>query len=104
MTPEEIKQLATDTFKEQVFFSTMIPKQDEHLLASIFMTMTFMDHKQIEQLSKDKISAFYEYLSEAGPRAINGYPIFMSMKAISVDDLKEVQIIVKKLQNAADKL
>ena len=102
MTSEEIKQLATDTFKEKVFFSTMIREIDKHLLGSIFMPITFMDKPQIEKLEKDKISAFYEYMNKALPRCINGYPMFPSMRTITVEDLAQVQLMVKKLTDATD--
>lgn len=102
MTPDEIKQLATDTFKEKVFYSTMIREIEGHLINSIFMPIVFMDKNQIDQLKKDKVAAFYEYMSEAGPRVINGYPIFASMKTITVEDLAKVQEIVAKLTEATD--
>ena len=102
MTPEEIKKLATDTFKEKVFYSTMIREIDEHLLGSIFMPVIFMDKNQIDTLQKDRVSAFYEYMDKALPRCINGYPMFPSMRTITVDDLVEVQLMVKKLTDATD--
>lgn len=104
MTPEEIKELATDTFMEKVFFSTMLPEHDAHLLSSVFMATVFMDSKQIDQIRKDKVVAFYEHLDKAGPRTINGYPIFMSMKTITKGDLVEVQKIVEKLREAVGKV
>jgi hypothetical protein len=102
MIPEEIKALATDTFKEKVFFSTMIREIDQHLLGSIFMPVILMDKPQIDQLEKDKVSAFYEYMNKALPRCINGYPMFSSMRTITVEDLAEVQLMVKKLTDATD--
>jgi len=104
MTPEEIKQLATDTFKEKVFFSTMIRDIDNYLLSSIFMPIIYMDNLQIKQLEKDRVSAFYEYMDKALPRAINGYPMFPSMRTITVDDLAEVQLMVKKLTDAINEV
>jgi len=35
------------------------------------------------------IGMVYEYYDKAGPRSINGYPIFMSMKILSIDDTKK---------------
>jgi hypothetical protein len=102
MTPEEIKKLATDTFKEKIFFSTMIREIDAHLLASIFIPVSLLDNNQIKQLAKDRVSAFYEYMDKALPRVINGYPMFSSMRTITVDDLAEVQLLVKNLTDATD--
>ena len=102
MTKDEIKQLATDTFKEKVFFTTMIREIDMHLIPSIFMPVTFLKEEQIKQLQDDKVVAFYEYMEKASPRCINGYPIFMSMQTITGDDLKDLQKIVGKLTEATD--
>lgn len=102
MTPDEVKQLATDTFKEKVFYSTMVREIEDHLITSIFMPVVFMNKEQIEQLVEDKVAAFYEYMSEAGPRSINGYPMFTSMKTITVEDLAKVQEIVEKLTEATN--
>jgi hypothetical protein len=33
-----------------------------------------------------QIGCIWEYLSKAGPRGINGYPIFFSMHFMHVDD------------------
>ena len=68
------------------------------------MPVTFMDEKQVKKIEEDKVVAFYEYLDKAGPRAINGYPIFMTMKTITKDDLIEVQKIVQQLREAVDKV
>ena len=102
MTPEEIKELATDTFKEKVFFSTMLQEGQEHLLTSVFMPVMFMDNKQIKDVEEKNIVAFYEYFEKATPRSINGYPMFMSMHMINKEDLTEVQELIKKLQDATN--
>ena len=36
----------------------------------------------------DDIGMFYENISEAGPRSINGYPMFFSCKIVSKEDTK----------------
>ncbi len=103
MTPEKLKELGLDVFKEKVFFSTMIREEDMHLLSAIFMPVTFLDEAQVKQLDSDEVVAFYEYMDKAGPRSLNGYPMFMSMKTITKRDLKELQKIVQNLKDAAEK-
>lgn len=102
MTPEAIKQLALDAFKQNVFFSTMILEHDLHLTSSIFMTLLFLDEHQIKAFEKNNIAAVYEYYDKSLPRSINGYPIFMSMNSITKNDLDEVKRIVEQLKEATD--
>ena len=102
MTDEEIKVLAEDTFKEKVFFSTMLGKNDMHLLSAVFIPVTFLDGPQIEQLRNDNVAAFYEYYDKAGPRSINGYPMFTSMRTITEVDLNKVAEKVDVFRKAID--
>ena len=102
MTDEEIKELATDVFKEKVFFSTMLEENQLHHLSAVFMPINFLDEPQIEQLKTDKIAAFYEYYDKAGPRSINGLPMFTSMRTITEEDLKKMGEILVKLKEAVE--
>ena len=102
MTDDEIKELATDVFKEKVFFSTMLDENEMHLLSSVFLPITFMNEPQIEQIKKDNVTAFYEYYDKAGPRSINGLPMFTSMRTITEEDLKKMGEILVKLKEAVE--
>jgi len=102
MEDDEIKELATDVFKDKVFFSTMLQEHEMHLLSSVFLPITFMDEPQIEQIKKDNVAAFYEYYDKAGPRAINGLPMFTSMRTITEEDLKKMGGVLVKLKEAVD--
>lgn len=102
MTDEEIKQLAIDVLKDKVFFSSMLEEHEQHLLGSVFMPVNFLDEPQVKKLEEDKIAAFYEYHDKAGPRSINGLPMFMSMKTITEEDLKKMGEVLKKLKEAFD--
>jgi hypothetical protein len=76
------------------------------MLGMIFMTLKFMDHEELKKLQEEKPLLIYEYLSEAGPRSINGYPNFFSFKYliqeeydIFIKHYKEIQESMKKLED-----
>ena len=88
MNDKEIRKLALDIANNQVFGSWMI-KQD-NILQTVFMPLIFMDKEQKEDLVKKEIVHMYEYYSEAGPRAINGCPIFFSMGLITKTEMEKL--------------
>ena len=50
----------------------------------------------------DKIGLIYEYLDQAGPMAINSFPMFMSMRILHADDFDQVREIILALKKAED--
>jgi len=81
---EDLKQLAIDVVENKVFTSNHLPKEAERFLCNIFMPLIFM-----EDPPKD-LALVYEYLEKAGPRAINGYPIFDSCHFLTTEQLKDL--------------
>jgi hypothetical protein len=49
-----------------------------------------MREEQLEELRKNPPGMIYEYMEKAGPRAINGNPVFLSFRMIGIDDTKKV--------------
>lgn len=69
----ELKQLAIDVFHGRVLTSQQVP---DNLLSSVFMILALSDREQLLAALKD--AAFiYADLKDAGPRSINGFPIFL---------------------------
>ena len=48
--------------------------------------------------------AFYEYYDKAGPRAINGYPIFFSCSTLLGKDVKRVRKLAYKFHRAKESM
>ncbi len=97
MSEKELKQLAIDIVEGKVFGSWNITDAD--MLPMVFMVITFMDFDKIQELQDDDIWHFYEYLDKAGPRSINGMPIFFSAHTITKDDWKKVIPLIKEFQS-----
>lgn len=92
---EEIKKLAIDILGGGIFTSWMIRKGDENLVTTIFMPLIFLDDIERKRMVRDGVVHFYNHYSSAGPRAINGYPIFESLYTL---DREDVERIVKKMK------
>lgn len=88
LTEEEIKDLANDIYKGLVFTDRHIQRPED--LSRVFMPLIFLKEKDIEDLKKNPPGMTYEYMSEAGPRSINGMPMFWSVRMISQEDAKKV--------------
>ena len=103
-TDEELKQIAKDMLADKIFTNAHIREGDEHLLATIFMPFVFMDEKQRDELEAKGVKVLFEYLSEAGPRAINGYPMFMTCKYMTGEEWDKVYEYYEKMKKAVDEV
>lgn len=100
-TQEELKQIAIDINAGRIFTNLHAP---EDMWNSIFMPLVFMGVDQILEMIADMPGLMYEYLSEAGPRSINGYPCFFSVNMLDIEDTKIVIEYIGKLEAALEAL
>jgi hypothetical protein len=96
-TPEELSQFAKDYHADKIFGSWMIRDSDISMLGMVFMPLFFMDEITSKQLQNSGSIFCFEYYDKAGPRGINGNPIFYSMRIICKDDLQQVLDKAKKI-------
>lgn len=105
-TDEELKKIATDLYKGQLFTDRHI--KDNRLFTNVFMPFVFMDKKQISEFRKNidngKIDLIFESIDKAGPRTINGMPIFMSFQTLDKEETKKVFEYYEKIKESIDKL
>lgn len=100
-TPEELKKLALDIHKGQVFTDRHIdPVQLKSLLHMIFLPLALMDKETHANLAASGPGLIYEYRHKAGPTAINGYPQFFSFGYLSNAEAEAVFKIIRKLEAA----
>ena len=97
-TGEEIKQIALDLFKGAIFTDRHL--QDIEDIRMVFMVLSFMDGERIKELQANPPGLIYEYISEAGPRSVNGMPVFMSLKMLTQDDTKKMFEHYEQLKSA----
>lgn len=88
-TDDELRKLASDIYNGHVFTDRHVRHVSE--LRMVFMILIFMERNQVESTLED-VGLIYEYMSEAGPRSINGLPCFMSMRMLSKDDTDRLNV------------
>lgn len=98
LTDAEIKQLAVDFHHGMIFCDRHVARPDD--LPMVFMILNLMDEKAFKKLKADSPGLIYEYLEKAGPRSINGMPIFFSMRMLSSADTVKMFKLVDKLKSA----
>mgnify|MGYP003394655604 CR=1 FL=1 len=90
MGDDELRKFVIGLLDNSIFTSAHIRDSDKHLMGSIFLPLMlgmFRYHSdgEIEETLKE-VGVFWAYMHEAGPRAINGYPNFFSVRLMHIDD------------------
>lgn len=93
---KEIKKIAKGIYKNELFSSMQIRKEDSNLILNIFMPLVFMSPLDRKQLMIDNIAQFYGEL-EGTTRAINGYPILFNCNTLTQEDADKVIAEYKKI-------
>lgn len=103
-TDDELKTLALDIIGGRIFGTWMMAKGSEHLISTVFMPLMFSGETTIEQFKTDEVVHFYEHMNEAGPRGINGYPMFMSAHGLTKADWSVLVPMLTKMQTALNEV
>jgi len=103
-TDEEIRQLAMDAVEGKIFFGSMIREADIDCVFTIFMPIILGGTDLSDWMKDNKVIELYEYLSEAGPRAINGYPTFFSVKFLDEADAERFRALAREFREVTQKL
>jgi hypothetical protein len=85
MSQEELAKFVDDYCSNRVYTDLHVPGQSPELVKSVFMILALMEFPFSKAECKN-IGRFWEYLSEAGPMAVNGQPIFFSVRIMHKDD------------------
>lgn len=103
LTDEQVHELALSIFRNEIFTDRHIAKHDMRLLPSIFMPLGLLEKKDVLRMQrKERPGMFYAKWSEAGPRSLNGYPMFFSVSMCSEADTKKVWDAYNHLTEAAE--
>ena len=97
MSEPERRQLALDIMDGKIFGTWNVRKTDgPETIGMIFMPLVLG-----AKLPKG-VAHIYEYLSEAGPRSINGYPCFMSLRMLMKEDATAIFPMMDELKKQRD--
>jgi hypothetical protein len=98
LTDEQIHEIALGIFKNDIFTDRHVREGDQNLMTMIFMPLGFLDKRQILDLQrKARPGLLYAHMRNAGPRAINGYPMFMEMSMAGPQDATKIWNEYKRL-------
>lgn len=91
---EELKQIAKDIVDRKVFTDRDLrnPALEGDMLGMIFMPVLLMPNPGAFVADAGLL---FEYWDQAGPRSINGYPIFFSVRKIIKKDMPALEHYVK---------
>ena len=103
-TDEELKQIAKALWAGQIFCDRYIHKDQAHLLKSVFMSLYFISKKTALEMKRRKVNFIYEYKDKAGPRSINGMPMFMSCQMLAESETEKMFEFYDKFKKMADEL
>jgi hypothetical protein len=98
MTDDEIKKFAEDIYKGLIFTDRNLRKEED--ISMVFLPLVFMEKEHIEKLNENPPGMIYEYMKEAGSVGINGYPMFLSLRMVSVEDAKRIFEKYHKIEEA----
>jgi len=79
LNDDELRAFVVDCLAGRIFTSSQARNID---VPRIFMVVAFGALSKYSTKSMENIGVLYEYMSEAAPRSINGYPIFFSMRIL----------------------
>ena len=111
---EKLDELAKDIAMNKIFTSAHMREADwATVMGMVFMPLAlgaFAPKKkkefevgalQEEEMELQDIGLFYEYWDKAGPRSINGYPIFWSCSVLNHED---TDYVLKKAREIHEKI
>ncbi len=79
---EDVRKFVLDFLAGQIFTSAQVRGGDPTILGMVFMPVFFGTFSAYNPQSLEDIGILWEYMDRAGPRSINGYPIFTSMRVM----------------------
>lgn len=86
MSDEQLREFVLGIVDRSLFCSLMINPNDLNLLGCIFMPLSLGALKDWSEEETADIGCLYAPMSAAGPRGINGYPMFTMVKLCHKDD------------------
>lgn len=105
ISESQLSTLAKDIAMGKVFTSDHVPpNQMQNLLSMIFMPIALGALSDLSDAAKKDIGFIYEYLDKAGPRSINGFPIFFSCAYVNIHDRKLIWEKVSQIEKMLESI
>ena len=103
-TDKELKKIAMGYMEGTVFSDRHIHESDAlGMIPIIFMPIGLMEKKDFQELLDDGMNMIYEEMDKAGPRSVNGYPMFMSFQFLTKEEVVRLAMFVDDLKDFVEK-
>ncbi len=96
MPEDDLRKFVDDFVSGRIFTSAHIRTEQASLLPMIFMPLALGAFSKVNPDSLSQIGCLYEYYDKAGPRSINGFPMFFSFHLLHVDDWERAKAAIEK--------
>ena len=93
LSKEALKEFVLGVIGGSIFTSAHIREHDLEMIGTIFMPIVFGG---LAGVDASTLGVIYSELSEAGPRGVNGYPTFFSMRLMNTTDWKRCLKAIEK--------
>ena len=100
-TNKELKKLAIDIHAGRVFTDRHCKSEEA---PSTFIPLFFMEPEALQKMIDKEISLIYEYMTEAGPKTINGRPMFSSFHTLTKPEHEKMIKYFAKLEKTIKEL
>jgi hypothetical protein len=100
-TDEELQKFVRDFIGGQIFCMQHVPSEQMDLVKEIFMVIGMGGLQGVEPAS---IGTIYEYLEHAGPRQVNGWPMFTSCQLMNRADWERSRTAINHEKERLDNL
>lgn len=97
----DIQRLAKAMISNEVFSTWNMhldysnPEQAANEISAVFMVLMFGAFEQVPKDRLSDIGLIYEYINQAHPISVNGYPSFFSCRLLHSDDLPYLKEAIK---------
>jgi hypothetical protein len=96
MSDEDLRKFVDDYCSNRIFTSNELQNSEIDLLQMIFLPLSLGCLSKLQPDSLKQVGCIWEYYDKAGPRSINGKPMFMSMNLMHIDDWKRAVTAIEK--------
>ena len=91
----ELKKIAHDIYIGKIFCNRQV---EPSMSGTVFMVWALLDPLEKKKMIDSGMSMVYSDMQDAGPRSVNGYPIFWSMSVLNKQDDRKVYMYYKQIQ------
>lgn len=99
---ENMRQIASDLYSNKIFCDRQLSSPSD--MGMVFMPLIFAGEDLHNQLINDPPGMIFEYYDKAGPRSVNGMPIFMSCQIVSQKDTERIFEYYEKIKKANESI